>query len=290
MKSLIKLFFNFFWKLNKNKLSKNITLKNLHEGKSCVIFGNGSSIKYFNIKRHEGFFYMGTTYAMLHKDIKKLKPDFYVIPQKYDFYPINHHVRHNQKAEWNFNHRLRIYERILKIGKETRFFINLSNYYGFFYRPKLLNFFFSFKDNKSSSDDFECDLANNFNYTSGSLETMIGISKYLGFKKLILIGCDYLGTPKLDGHFYSNSDPWVGEPIYDTYINRIKKLTNNIEVITIFPKGISSNQFKSFTYDDFFEQKNDENKNTQVRKNYEIIDNFDFNLLKKADENLQIKI
>ena len=111
MKSLIKLFFNFFWKLHKNKLKKNIILKNLYKGKSCVIFGNGGSIKYFNIKRHEGFFYMGTTYAMLHKDIKKLKPDFYVIPHKHDFYPFNNNTLLRRLS---FNHRLRIYERILK--------------------------------------------------------------------------------------------------------------------------------------------------------------------------------
>ena len=34
-------------------------------------------------------------------------------------------------------------------------------------------------------------LTNN-NCTAGSFENMIGISKYLGFKKIILIGCDYL--------------------------------------------------------------------------------------------------
>jgi len=290
MNSLIKFFLNYFWKLHKNKLKKNITLKNSYKDKSCVIFGNGGSIKYFDIKRHEGFFYMGTTYAMLHRDIKNLKPDFYVIPQKYDFYPFNYHVRNGRKGEWNFNHRRRIYERIIKKGKETRFFINLSNYYGFFNRPKLLNFFFSFDDYKSTSDDFGYDLTNNFNCTTSSLEVMIGISKYLGFKKIILIGCDYLGVPKLEEHFYSNSDPWIGEPIVDAYIKRIKKLTNNMEVITIFPKGISSNEFKSFTYDEFFEKKNYKNKDIQIRKNYDIISNFDFNLLKKAAKNMQLKI
>ena len=30
---------------------------------------------------------MGTTYSIFHKDVKNLKPDFYVFPQKYDFYP-----------------------------------------------------------------------------------------------------------------------------------------------------------------------------------------------------------
>ena len=288
MKSLIKLFFNFFWKLHKNKLKKNIILKNLYKGKSCVIFGNGASIKYFDIKRHEGFFYMGTTYAMLHRDIENLKPDFYVIPQKYDFYPFNYKALEGKIGKLRFNHRYRIYERIMKKGKETRFFINLSNYYGFFNRPKLINFFYSFDDYKLTNNNFAYDLTNNFNCTAGSLEIMIGISKYLGFKKIILIGCDYLGTPKITNHFYSDSNPFTGALVADTYLKRIKKITKNMEVITIFPKGIRSNEFESFTYDEFFEKKNYKNKDIRIKKNYEIINKSNLNLLKKAAKHNQI--
>jgi|LakMenE01Jun11ns_1017448.scaffolds.fasta_scaffold9806377_1 hypothetical protein len=290
MKQIINFFLNYFWNLHKNILKKNITLKNLYKGKTCVIFGNGGSIKYFNIKRHSGFFYMGTTFAMLHKDIKNLKPDFYVIPHKYDFYPFHYNVYDPPKAKWDFNYRRRIYEKIIEKGKETRFFINLSNYYGWFARPKLLNFFYSFNDHQLTTDDCEYDLSNNFNYSQGALDHAIGISKYLGFKKIILIGCDYLGKPKLEGHFYSNNDPFVGEPVYNDYIKRIKKLAKNIEVIVILPKGISSNEFKSFTYDEFFKKKKYKNKKNKIKKNYEIINNFDLNLLKKAGKHLQLWI
>lgn len=289
MKAIIKYFSNYFWKMHKNKLKNNVSLKNAYKDKSCVIFGNGGSLKYFDIKRHEGFFYMGTTYAMLHREIENLKPDFYVIPQKYDFYPFLY-INNTVQKHWSFNHKRRIYDAIMKKGEETRFFINLSNYYGFFYRPKLLNFFYSFKDLKSTNGEFEYDLTNNFNCTEGSLEIMIGISKYLGFKRIILIGCDYLGTPKLEGHFYSNSDPWIGEPIYESYIKKIKKLTHDMEVITIFPKGIISNEFKSYTYDEFFEKKIDNRRDIKIKKNTDIINDFDFNLLKKADKNLQLSI
>ena len=289
IKPLILPLLNNFWKLHKSKLEKNSVLKNSYKDKSCVIFGNGGSIKYFDIKRHEGFYYMGTSYALLHREIVDLKPEFYVIPQKYDFYPFVYINNTNQK-EWRLNHRLRIYEEIIKKGAETRFFINFTNYYGFFNKPKLLNFFYSFDDFKFIEDGFENDLSNNFNCTGGSLEIMIGISKYLGFKRIILIGCDYLGTPKLEGHFYSNVDPWIGKPIYDSYVERIKKLTEGLEVITIFPKGIISKDFKTFTYDYFFEKKNYNNKNIIIKKNHELISSSDINLLKKAEKNLQIII
>ena len=292
MNSLIKFFLNYFWIWHKNKLKKNIDLKNMHKDKSCVIFGNGGSLKYFDIKRHDGYFYMGSTYVMLHKNIENLKPDFYVIPSSYDFYPINYINPGGGKKFLSYNHRRRIYERIIKKGKETRFFINLSNCYGFFQRPKLLNFFYTYKNSESKNDEFEYELTNNFNCTNGSLEIMIGISKYLGFKKIILIGCDYLGTPKLDGHFYSHSNPWIGKKINNSYIERIKKLSKNMEVVTIFPTGISSNEFKSFTYDEFFEKDNDniKNKHIQIKKNYEIISDIDLNLLEKAAKYFQLYI
>jgi hypothetical protein len=110
----------------------------------------------------------------------------------------------------------------------------------------------------------------------------------LGFKKIILIGCDYLGKPKLEGHFYSNDDPFIGKPVYPDYIKRIKKLTKNMEVITIFPMKINSNEFKSFTYDEFFEKKKYKNKKIKIKKNYEIINKSDLNLLKKAGKRLQL--
>ena len=290
MKSLIKLLLNYFWKLHKNILRNNKTLKNIYKNKSCVLIGNGGSIKYFDIRRHNDFFYMATSYAMLHKDIKNLKPEFYVIPHPYDFYPINYDVYNPPKAKWDFNYRRKIYERIIRNSQETRFFINLSNYYGFYKRPKLLNFFYTFKKYKMSNEVFEYALDDNFNSSGNSLECMIGISKYLGFKKIILIGCDYLGKPKLDGHFYSFKDPYIGKSIDDSYIKRIQKLTMNMEVITIFPEGITSNEFKSFTYEEFFEKKNSKNKEVHIKKNHEIISDSDLNFLKTAAEHLQLYI
>ena len=65
-----------------------------------------------------------------------------------------------------------------------------------------------------------------------------------------------------------------------------------MEIVTIFPKGISSNEFKSFTYDEFFEKDNNniKNKQIQIKKNYEIISDMDINLLEKAAKYFQIYI
>ena len=64
----------------------------------------------------------------------------------------------------------------------------------------------SFIKNKTSNNS-SFDLSNDFDYLDGSLDVMIGIAKYMGFSKAILLGCDYLGQPKVDGHFYSDEKP-----------------------------------------------------------------------------------
>jgi hypothetical protein len=67
MESIIKSFSNYFREIYKNKLKNNVSLKNAYKDKFCVIFGNEGSIKYFDIKSHEGLFCVGTKYAMLNR-------------------------------------------------------------------------------------------------------------------------------------------------------------------------------------------------------------------------------
>lgn len=49
IKNLLKKFFlNYLWLLHRPVVLKNFNLKNLHSGETCLIFGNGSSLKYFD--------------------------------------------------------------------------------------------------------------------------------------------------------------------------------------------------------------------------------------------------
>ena len=83
----------------------------------------------------------------------------------------------------------------------SSFFISITNLYSFTKTIKNLHYLpvkSVGKNNSSNNSSF--DLSNDFNYLDGSLDIMIGIAKYMGFSKAILLGCDYLGQPKVDGH------------------------------------------------------------------------------------------
>ena len=73
--------------------------------------------------------------------------------------------------------------------------------------------FRSFKPNVYYMHDFgdkslsikNFDLTKCFSLMSSALYSMIGITKYLGFKKIVLIGMDYLYDQPFYGHFYETN-------------------------------------------------------------------------------------
>jgi len=95
------------------------------------------------------------------------------------------------------------------------------------------------------------------------LDIMLGIAKYMGFSKVILLGCDYLGSPKLEGHFYSDVEPEYGDDD-PSYAERIKKVAGNLDVLAIFPEGISCSVFKSATFEEYFGLPEFYQSNTQI--------------------------
>ena len=87
---------------------------------------------------------------------------------------------------------------------------------------------------------------------NGSLDFMLGIAKYLGFKKILLAGCDYLGSPPLSGHFYTyNDSKIISNNSNINYKKRILKLISDLElnVELILPKEQKSKEIKYHNYE-----------------------------------------
>ena len=110
---------------------------------------------------------------------------------------------------------------------------------------------------------------------------MISFAKYLGFSKAILLGCDYLGSPKLEGHFYSDSVPAYGNDD-PQYVARIKKVAGELDVLVILPKGSSCSAFKTATFEEHF------GAAEVYQSNTEIVDEEYLIMMRKATLNNQI--
>jgi hypothetical protein len=240
-----------------------------------MIFGNGSSLKYYDLavidKKNIS---IGCTYSLADKRMSGLEMNYCVIPSAYFFYYFR---LHSLSKKIVINLIGKIVKKIIRKNTNTQFFVSLTNYYSLFFRSKKLSYFHHFENKTCTSYD----LAGNFTYASGALEMMISIAKYMGFTKVILLGCDYLGSPKLESHFYADRTPFFAESD-PQYIAGIKENCTELDVVVILPKGSSCPVFESCTFEEYF------GAPEYYRTNTEIVEEDYLIMMRKASQDIQI--
>ena len=268
-----------FWKKSQYLLKSNKNLQNIHKGETCFILGNGGSLKNFDLSVLSNSVTIGCTYSPIDKRLKSSGLTYCIFPSAYLMYPIWKKRNPKTGKKIQLNSLAPIFKKIIKENNKTQFFISLTDKYSFLKRPKNINFIYHCGNKKSESFD----MSGSFSTLTGALDSMLGVAKYLGFTKVVLLGCDYLGNPCMEGHFYSNHKPFVGEYKVN-YAKRIRQLADNLtlDVLTIFPKGISSPAFESKTFSEYF------GVDEQYYKQSQILDDDYLELLKKADSKNQV--
>ena|SRR3989338_11108347 len=276
MKKFIKETLTNFWRLHKGRVLKNEKLKNTHAGETCFIFANGASLKYYDISKLPNFPSIVCTYSLIDKRLNNLNVKYCTLGESYSLYPILYntysHIRRFQR-----NKIRPIFENIIARNQHVTFFVNLTNCYSYSCRHENVHHFYHFGDKTSLSYN----LAGNFATCYGALDYMLGMAKYLGFSKAILLGCDYLGSPTTIGHFYSDTKPCTG-PYFPEYCSRIKAAAEGIEVLVILPEGVSSPDFKYDSYERYF------GLVKNYTENVEFIDSQYLQLMRKAAVPTQI--
>jgi len=270
-----------FWRQNQRSVKKNKRFENIHAGKTCIILGNGGSLKYFDLSVLSNSFTIGCTYSLIDNRLRDSGLSYCVFPSAYSMYPFWKKRNPKTGKKIQLNSLSPIFKKIIKENSYTEFFISLTDKYAFLKQPKNINFLYHF--GKKNSETY--DMSGSFSTVTGGLDFMLGISKYLGFSKVIILGCDYLGEPCMEGHFYSTNKPYIGEYKVD-YVKRISKIVDQLEldVLTIFPKGVKSIAFKSKSFSEYF------GVDEQYHNQSQIIDDDYLELLKKADSKNQVKI
>ena len=241
----IKYFLNFFWRFHYFTLRRNKKFHNIHIGETCLIFGNGASLKKLDFSTIKKMPSIGCTYSLIDKRFNSFGLDYCAVPENYFFYPFRKDSYH-PRLENNLIGKIML--KIIGKNKKTEFFCSLTNFYSFIHlRCPNVNYFYHFGDTDSNSHN----LAYKFNKSLGALDVMIGIAQYMGFSKAILVGCDYLGDPVAEGHFYSNSNSKFSKA-NDQYSKRIKFVSKSIELLVLFPPGVKTKYFNWMTFADFF--------------------------------------
>lgn len=265
-----------FWALHKVLVRRNIRFKNIHAGETCYIFANGASLKYYDISKVPNLPSIVCNYSLADKRLQGLDIKYCTWGDSYSLYPLFYNTYdHIQRFQCN---KIRaIFKRIVAKNQHIQFFVSLTNFYSAPCRSKNINYLYHFGDKTSSSYDS----AGKFATCRGGLSYMIGLAKYFGFSKAILIGCDYLGSPPVEGHFYADSRPRTG--IYHAeYCSKTKVEAEGIDILVILPEGSSSPDFKFDSYERYFEL------TKSYVENKELIDSKYLELMREAAVSTQI--
>jgi len=176
-------------------LKKNTKFKDVHKGKSCYIFGNGASLKYYDLKLFSDKASIGCNVLFAHKDLKDLNLKYYYVGHPLLF----HKFWKNQYSKRYEKNKLgAFYRKNMALFPETQYFTSLSNYFGI--QGDNINYVYHFGQADELSVDNQMDEV--FSMMQGSLMGMIGVAVYLGYTDITLVGCDYTFAPKMQGHFY----------------------------------------------------------------------------------------
>lgn len=227
--------------LSQPLLSRNKKFLGSHDGEECYIFGSGSSIKSFDLKKLPDRFSIGINFFCLHKDYPELNVKYHVIPQPYFFYPFFKTV----KRQYIRNTMAAIFREFLRNNPETNVFTSLSNLFGLYGK----NVFYVHHFGHRVPDRNYRDVSGINSYIHAGLGAAISIAIYLGFKKAYLVGCDYLLNPVKHFHFYSYGSGIEEYKSRCTYERLLEQSADYIDLELITDSGTSP-WLPSSTYPD----------------------------------------
>ena len=215
---------------------------NIHEGETCYIFGDGPSIKYFDLKKFNDYLGIACGNQIFHNDFNKLNIKYYTVPEPWlfcnkifqrhkflrDYRPLTFHLK----------------KKIL-INKHIKFFINLSNFGSLnnsnvHYVHRILSKFSSVFSKFKNIDPFK-----------GSFYSSLSLAYYMGFKKIYVIGHDAWTIKKNSSQRWYEYGKGITSNIENfKKDNYIKQLEKEIDITSIILDNNSMN-IKSCTYKEF---------------------------------------
>jgi len=229
------------FRLVQPELSKIKKYRDIHKGEACYIFGDGVSLKWFDLEHFSDHVGIAAGLIPFHSFFSKLDVRYLLLVEPFWFYPAfwTNNITNSTsmpviQAE---------YRKVISSHPEKTFFLNLSNY------PVISdnNVIYLFRDfsDKSISSNF---ITRRINAFHGSLRAAITLAIYMGFSKCYLVGCDYTHNPTTHGHWYE-----VGKGVeknLDSYNSDYFEIAREfIDIVTVTNEA-QSKILDSITYKD----------------------------------------
>lgn len=256
--------------LAKKIIERNSKFKNIHKGESCYLFGNGASIKYFNLQHFNNKIAIACNSLFLHRDFCKVNVKYYFEGQPFGYYPYwkNPYGNKIQKNPTGI-----FYQGDKLLNDGISFFCNLSNYFGI----NGDDVYYGYRFGKLFDNFSNCKLDGSFTSMFSGLGGMLGLAIFMGFEDITLVGCDYSFFPQSIGHFYEYGrfpDTHNKNPVNKNILLNAMKYAN---ICTVTPcEGYRGHITPHISYK---ELTGDEPK---YRENNEILSNSDLLTLNRS--------
>ncbi len=236
---------------------------NQHKGESCYIFGDGPSIKWFDLNAFSDKISIITGLLHHHKDFHNLNVKYATLMEPWVFT--------GQKIRGFFNQdlpkeKLLIDDRItndyrnhMKNSNDINFFVNLSNLLSI----KGKNVHYLYKDFPTEKHNID-ESFRKFELFSGSFYTSLSLAYFFGFSEVYLIGHDaWTIKPKRNIRFYEHGEGRAFANI-QAHDQQLEAYKSKMEIYTISPNGKSIN-VKNVNYEDFT------GKKIKYKENHDIL-------------------
>ena len=168
-------------------------LEGIHSDEECYIFGDGVSVKYFDLDVFNDRVGLAVNAFPIHRDFHKTMTRYWMISEPWFFWTPLFKSNGKPMASLASRHRwLRPWRHhIAGVNK----IINVTNF-PLQYRRSTYYFFDKFPSRKTDKIRYEK------SWFAGSIDSAISLAIYLGFRKATLVGFDYTHTPSMSGHWY----------------------------------------------------------------------------------------
>jgi hypothetical protein len=215
--SLLYKYINFFVYFFSQK--NNNILKNKHKGQVCYIIGNGTSINEVDLQNINDGVVFACNQIFFHKNFDEINIKYYTLIEPFfgSFF--------GAKYVKEF---INLFEDINRAfaGKSTSLFFHptikkMLKKYNLLQQNNL--YYVTSLSSNAKPEMLSNNMSGVFNFGQGALSFMIGSAIYMGFKKIILIGCGYTYNPRQQYHFYDRPIYSKSQFDYDSFYKQAQK-------------------------------------------------------------------
>jgi hypothetical protein len=202
------------------------SLEASHQGEECYIFGDGASIKLYDLSVFGDRTGIAVGVMPHHRDFTRTDTRYWILPEPMFFWPA---LRRGPYTSRRTRTRFQTFFKPDKVLRgRVKCFLNVTN----FPVGRSRSTFYFFENFPSRRPEVFRDA--HVNYFAGSVNASLTLAMYLGFRRAYLVGFDYTHNPPCAGHWYE-----LGSGIPQTFDDYNKAFfewaTQHIEVVTVVP-------------------------------------------------------